>query len=180
MLQVVDVELTPNPHAIKFILNDNLLKFESRQFSNVEQAANDPLALGVFGIEGVVSVFYSGKFVTVEKSPDTDWGKIQRPFLTFITRFDASSIPAEKEPEALGEDAGEKLIKIMHLLNAKVMPALANDGGGLEVLSFDDNTLKVRYQGACGTCPSATRGTLMAIEGLLKREIDPTLNVIPE
>ncbi len=67
MLRVEDVDITPNPHALKFILNEKLLNFERRQFGNKADAANDPLALGVFEIAGVVSVFYTDKFITIEK-----------------------------------------------------------------------------------------------------------------
>ncbi len=67
MLIVEDVDLTPNPHALKFILNKKLLNFESRQFPNKESAENDPLAKEIFNIEGVVSVFYMDKFITLKK-----------------------------------------------------------------------------------------------------------------
>lgn len=179
MLQVVDVELTPNPHAIKFILNEKLLNHETRNFAKPEDAADDPLAKGVFELEGVTSVFYTDKFITIEKSPDSDWGKIQRPFIQFITKFDKTSIPEEEAPKGIDENADELLKEIHTVLQQKVMPALQYDGGGLEVLGLDGNTLRVRYQGACGTCPSATRGTLMAIENLLKRDVNPQIEVIP-
>ena len=64
------------------------------------------------------------------------------------------------------------------MLDHKVRPALAGDGGGLEVLGLEGNKVKIRYQGACGSCPSAITGTLMAIEGLLRRDINPTLEVV--
>jgi Fe-S cluster biogenesis protein NfuA len=70
------------------------------------------------------------------------------------------------------------LKKINALLDRSVRPALAGDGGGLEVLDLQDKTLTIRYQGACGTCPSAIQGTLVAIENLVKREIDPAMEVI--
>ena len=126
-----------------------------------------------------VSVFYMDKFITIEKRPEIDWNKIQKPFAGFIETFDVSLIPSESEANVSGEDAGELLKKINEILNVKVRPALANDGGGLEVLGLEGNTLKVRYQGACGSCPSAIRGTLAAIEGLLKRDVSPSIQVIP-
>lgn len=179
MLHVVDVELTPNPHAIKFILNQKLLHFTSRQFSTLEEAQKDPLAKGVFELEGVQSVFYTDKFVTVEKKPDISWGKIQRPFIIFLSKFDNSLIPEESMPEGLDENAGEMLRQISDILNKKVIPALAYDGGGLEIMGLEGMTLKVKYQGACGSCPSATSATLNAIESLLRKDINPALEVIP-
>ncbi len=178
MFHVVDVELTPNPQALKFILNERLLQTETRQFTAREDAANDPLAAGVFEIEGVVSVFYMDKFITVEKSKDTDWGKIQRPFVNFITKFDKSLLPEEVVLKGTDEESDELLKKINAILNQKVRPALAFDGGGLEILGLAGYTLRVRYQGACGSCPSSINGTLSSIESVLKRDVNPALQVI--
>lgn len=179
MLQVVDVELTPNPQALKFIINRKLLKTETRQFTQKSDAVNDPLAAGIFAIDGVVSVFYMDKFITIEKDPSFDWGKIQRPFVNFLTNFNVDSIPEEKELVVDTVEGNELLKKINDILNAKVRPALAHDGGGLEILGFEGLTLKVRYQGACGTCPSSINGTLTAIESLLKKDVNPNIEVIP-
>jgi Fe-S cluster biogenesis protein NfuA len=178
MLMVEDVDLTPNPHALKFILNKKLLNVETRQYHTKESAQNDPFAKGVFEIEGVASVFYMDKFVTIEKSKDANWGQIQRPFIEFLKSFDVSLIPEEKELEVSDESQNELLKQINELLDHKVRPALAGDGGGLEVLGLEGNKVKIRYQGACGSCPSAITGTLMAIEGLLRRDINPTLEVV--
>ncbi|MEO8399807.1 MAG: NifU family protein [Ignavibacteriaceae bacterium] len=175
---VEDVDLTPNPHALKFILNEKLLNAETRQFANKDDAQNDPLAKSVFEIDGVVSVFYMDKFITIEKSKEANWGQIQRPLINFLKNFDKNLIPAEKEVKPLNENEDEILKQINQLLDQRVRPALAGDGGGLEVLGMEGNTVKIRYQGACGSCPSSIDGTLMAIEGLLKRDINPSLSVV--
>lgn len=178
MLMVEDVDLTPNPHALKFILNEKLLKFETRQFSNKEEAANDPLAKSIFEIDGVTSVFYMDKFVTIEKSTNANWGQIQRPFINFLKTFDKNLIPEETTTGPSEKDENEMMKRVNDILNEKVRPALAGDGGGLQVLGIDGYTVKIRYQGACGTCPTAISGTLMAIEGLLKRDINPAIEVV--
>jgi len=178
MLMVEDVDLTPNPHALKFILNQRLLNIETRQYPDIDSAKDDPFAKGIFGIEGVASVFYMDKFVTIEKSADANWGQIQRPFIEFLKAFDTNLIPAEKELQVSDESESKLLTQINELLDSKVRPALAGDGGGLEVLGVDGFTVKIRYQGACGTCPSAISGTLMAIEGLLRRDINPAIEVV--
>ncbi len=178
MLMVEDVDLTPNPHALKFILNERLLNVESRQFANKDEAESDPLAKGIFEIDGVVSVFYMDKFVTIEKSKETNWGQIQRPFINFLKNFDKNLIPSEQDVKPLDENASETLKKVNMLLDKLVRPALAGDGGGLQVLGIEGNTVKIHYQGACGSCPSSISGTLMAIEGLLKRDINPALEVV--
>lgn len=180
MLQVQDVDLTPNPQALKFILSEKLLQHETRNFAKKEDAANDPLAKGIFDLEGVVSVFYMDRFVTIEKEPKASWGQIQKPFVEFIAKFDKSLIPAEKEVKISEDEQSDLLKQINSILDQRVRPALAGDGGGLEVTGLDGNTLKIRYQGACGTCPSAIRGTLVAIENLLKREINPAIEVVSD
>jgi Fe-S cluster biogenesis protein NfuA len=180
MLHVIDVELTPNPQALKFILNDKLLRYESRQFGKKDDAQNDPLARGIFEIDGVVSVFYMDKFVTIEKAKATDWGKIQRPFVNFITTFNKNDIPAETVPKGTDEKSDELLKKINEILNLKVRPALAFDGGGLEILGLTGYTLRLKYQGACGSCPSSINGTLSAIESVLKRDVNPAIEVVAD
>lgn len=179
MLKIEDVDLTPNPHALKFILNEILLNHERRQFANKAEAADDPLASGIFKIQGVVSVFYTDKFVTIEKSKDANWGQIQKPLIEFLKSFDKNSIPEEKAGEPLDKNESELLRQINEILDTRVRPALAGDGGGLEVLGIEGFTVMIRYQGACGSCPSSISGTLRAIEGLLRRDVNPEINVVP-
>ncbi len=177
MLMVKDVDLTPNPQALKFILNEKILNRETRSFENKEEAEKDPLAKAIFELEGVVSVFYMDKFITIEKDADVSWGKIQMPFVNLIKTFDKNLIPEEEEQVNSNENETEKLKQINELLDKSVRPALAGDGGGLDVLDFKDNILTIRYQGACGTCPSAISGTMVAIKNIINREIDPTIEV---
>lgn len=178
MLVVQDVDLTPNPQALKFILNEKLLNRETRNFQSKEEAQNDPLAKGIFEIIGVVSVFYMDKFITIEKEPSAQWGQIQRPFVEFIKNFDKTLIPPEAEPVVSKEEETELLKKINDILDMRVRPALAGDGGGLQVMGLDGYILKIRYQGACGSCPSSIRGTLVAIENLLRREMNQPIEVV--
>jgi len=178
MLMVEDVDLTPNPHALKFILNQKLLNYETRQYPDKDSAKDDPFASGIFELDGVVSVFYMDKFVTIEKSPEANWGQIQRPFIDFLKSFDPDLVPEEKITAPTAEEENKLLTKINQLLDQKVRPALAGDGGGLQVLGIDGFTVKIRYQGACGSCPSSITGTLMAIEGLLRRDVNPSIQVI--
>lgn len=177
MLSVQDVDLTPNPHALKFILNERLLNLETRHYHNIGEAAEDPFAELIFKIDGVVSVFYMDKFVTIEKSKETSWGQIQRPFIELLRNFDTSLIPEEKEVAAV-ENSNELLKQINEIIDQRVRPALASDGGGLQVMGLDGYTVRIHYQGACGSCPTAINGTLMAIEGLLKRDVHPAIEVV--
>ena len=177
MLLVEDVDLTPNPHALKFILNQKLLNVETRQFPDQISAENDLFAKGIFEINGVVSVFYMDKFVTIEKAKDTNWGQIQKPFIEFLKSFDVNLIPAENEVKK-NENESELIKQVNEILNQRVRPYLASDGGGLEVLGVDGNKVMIRYQGACGSCPSSISGTLAAIEGLLRRDLNPAIEVV--
>lgn len=179
MLMVQDVDLTPNPQALKFIMSEKLLTLETRNFANKNEAENDPLAAGLFKIDGVVSVFYMDRFITIEKRPDISWGPIQKEFVQFIKEFDTDLIPKEEaKVQVSTEDESELLKQINALLDRRVRPALAGDGGGLEVMSLEGMKLTIRYQGACGSCPSSIRGTMVAIENLLKRELNPAIEVV--
>lgn len=178
MLSVEDVDLTPNPHALKFILNEKLLKFERRHFGSKGEAENDPLAKGVFEIPGVISFYYTDKFITVEKLKEANWGQIQKTLISFLSRFDKNSIPIEKDLEPKSENDNDLLKQINEVLDSRVRPALAGDGGGLEVLGIDGFKVIIKYQGACGGCPSSITGTLRAIEGLLRRDVNPEIEVI--
>jgi Fe-S cluster biogenesis protein NfuA len=178
MLNVEDVDLTPNPHALKFILNEKLLNFERRHFGNKADAANDPLASGVFQIPGVVSVFYTDKFITIEKSNEVNWGQIQKLLINFLKAFDKALIPLEQAVKPIDENESELLKQINEILDNRVRPALAGDGGGLEVMGIDGLKVMIKYQGACGSCPSSINGTLRAIEGLLRRDVNPAIEVI--
>ena len=178
MLIVQDVDLTPNPQALKFVMSERLLQKETRNFPNQESAENDPLAKGIFEIEGVVSVFYMDRFITIEKKPEIGWGVIQKGFVEFIKGFDKTTVPAEKEVEGASIEETELLKQINQVLDQRVRPALAGDGGGLELVELNGLTLSIRYQGACGSCPSSIRGTMVAIENLLRREVNPSIEVI--
>jgi NFU1 iron-sulfur cluster scaffold homolog, mitochondrial len=177
MIFVQDVDLTPNPQALKFIISERLLQFETRNFANKESAQNDPLAKGMFEIPGVVTVFYMDRFITIEKEKTAQWGPIQKRLVEFIKTFDKNLIPEEEGIENLDEQTNELLKQINDIIDSKVRPALANDGGGLQILGMEGFTVNIRYQGACGSCPSAIQGTLMAIENLLKRDIHPAIEV---
>ena len=117
------------------------------------------------------------KFVTIEKAKDANWGQIQKPFINFLKTFDSSLVPEEKEAKLKVTD-DELLKQINEILNHRVRPYLAGDGGGLEVLGIEGNRVMIRYQGACGSCPSSISGTLAAIEGLLRRDIDSSIEVV--
>lgn len=186
MPKISDIQETPNPNAVKFILKEPVTNGVARQFDSAEKAQEDQLAKALFETGNVVSVFYMDKMVTVEKTDEGDWDEML-PELAIPIRATESttSVPsAAADASSLGGSLAAvmsddpRLVQINEILDEKVRPALMGDGGYLEVLGIKDNTLSIRYQGACGSCPSSLTGTLMAIEGMIKQEVDPDLDVV--
>jgi NFU1 iron-sulfur cluster scaffold homolog, mitochondrial len=183
MPKISDIEETPNPNAVKFILREPVSNGLAQSFGSAHQAENDPLAKSLFDVGHVVSVFYMDRMITVEKDEEGDWDELL-PALAVPIRAAASVTPAVDAGAAVGGPIAAvtsddpRLMKINDILDEKVRPALMGDGGYLEILGLKDHTLSIRYQGACGSCPSSLTGTLMAIEGMLKQEVDPELEVV--
>jgi NFU1 iron-sulfur cluster scaffold homolog, mitochondrial len=185
MPKISDIQETPNPNAVKFILREPVTNGVARSFSSSTQAESDPLASSLFEIGHVVSVFYMDAMITVEKDDEGDWDDLLPALAVPIRATEAATGSAAAAaaaavggPIAAVVSDDPRLIKINEILDEKVRPALMGDGGYLEVLGLADHTLSIRYQGACGSCPSSLTGTLMAIEGMLKQEVDPDLEVI--
>ena len=190
MPKIADIQETPNPNAVKFILKEAVSHGTSHSFDSIEKAADDQLAKSLFEIGEVVSVFYMDKMITVEKTDEADWDEIL-PLLAVPIRATESVQNANGANGANGSAASAvggaiaaaasdnpTIIQINQLLDERIRPYLASDGGWLEILDLEDKTLKIRYQGACGSCPSSLTGTLMAIENMIKDEIDPEIQVV--
>src|SRR5881227_272899 len=185
MPKISDIQETPNPNAVKFILREPVTHGVARQFASAEQAQSDPLAKSLFEVGNVVSVFYMDNMVTVEKEDAADWDELL-PILAVPIRAAQSVAAASSngDTSAVGgaiaavTSDDPRLLRINEILDEKVRPYLMGDGGYLEILSLKDHTLNIRYQGACGSCPSSLTGKIMAIEGMLKQEVDPELEVI--
>jgi NFU1 iron-sulfur cluster scaffold homolog, mitochondrial len=183
MPKISDIEETPNPNAVKFILREPVSNGVARQYGSAEQAANDSLAKALFDVGHVVSVFYMDKMVTIEKDDEGDWDDLLPALAVPIRAAEAVSSAAAAAAAVGGPIAAvasddPRLLRINEILDERVRPALMGDGGYLEVLGLSDHTLSIRYQGACGSCPSSLTGTLMAIESMLKQEVDPELEVV--
>lgn len=184
MPKISDIEETPNPNAVKFILREPVSNGVARQYGNAEQAENDPLAKSLFDVGHVVSVFYMDRMITIEKEEEGDWDELLPALAVPIRAAEAVTPSAAAAAAAVGGPIAAltsddpRLLQINEILDEKVRPALMGDGGYIEVLGLQENTLSIRYQGACGSCPSSLTGTLMAIEGMLKQEVDPELEVI--
>ena len=184
MPKINDIEETPNPNAVKFILREPVSNGVARQYGSADLAENDPLAKSLFDVGHVVSVFYMDKMITVEKDDEGDWDELLPALAVPIRAADAVNGAAAAAAAAVGGPIAAvtsddpRLLKINEILDEKVRPALMGDGGYLEIIGLSEHTLSIRYQGACGSCPSSLTGTLMAIESMLKQDVDPELEVI--
>jgi len=185
MPKINDIQETPNPNAVKFILREPVTSGVARQFGSPDQAQSDTLAKSLFEVGSVASVFYMDNMITVEKEDEADWDELL-PALAVPIRS-AESVAAANGGNGVASVGGAiaavtsddpRLLRINEILDDKVRPYLMGDGGYLEIIDLTDHTLKIRYQGACGSCPSSLTGTLMAIESMLKEQIDPDLEVI--
>lgn len=190
-MKIVEIEYTPNPNAVKFILDQPLTPFGAHaEFKSADDAAQVPLARSLFAIEHVTSVYWTDRWLTVTQDGDANWHELLRQVATPLREatVEDAALGAEWEArmaergiptdvEGLGLD-DERLPAIREVLEEEILPFLQGDGGGLEIKALVDNQLFIRYQGACGTCPSSTMGTLLAIENLIQMEVDPDITVM--
>jgi Fe-S cluster biogenesis protein NfuA len=188
MPKIDSIEETPNPNAVKFILKEPVTTGAARSFLSPTLAADDALARSLFDVGGVVSVFYMDRMITVEKAETEDWDDLLPKLAVPIRAAEAAQggavAAAAAGAGALGGTLGAlmnddpRLLRINEILDEKIRPALAGDGGWLEIVGLKENTLTIKYQGACGSCPSSISGTLMAIESMVQQEVDPELEVV--
>lgn len=188
MPKIADIQETPNPNAVKFILKEPVSHGTSHSFKSSEDAQNDSLAKSIFDVGEVVSVFYMDKMITVEKTDEADWDDVLPELAVPIRAADTVKTTngngsGEKIGEKIGGTIGialsddPKIAEINAILDDRIRPYLASDGGWLEIVSLEENILKIRYEGACGSCPSSLTGTLMAIENMIQAEVDSEIEV---
>ncbi|MCC6784118.1 MAG: NifU family protein [Planctomycetes bacterium] len=193
MVHVQSIQPTPNPNAFKFVV-DALLWPGTKSVTKAADCKGSPLAEQLFAIDGVDTLFFCDRFVTVSMKPSADWRAVHeattRVLEDHVSPYSAAGAPGAAPAGAgatapvgldaatLPAEARAMLEKINSVLDDRIRPALAGDGGGLEVVGLEGKTLLIRYQGACGSCPSSIGGTLMAIQNLLQAEVDEELAVV--
>ncbi len=183
MPKIADIEDTPNPNAVKFVLKEPLTWGVARSYENAEQAQDDPLAAALFAIEHVTNVFYVDRWLTVTQDGEADWPELTRQIAVPIRAAPAAEARSANTVAAaataiagLSPADQQRVDAISELLDAQIRPYLQSDGGDLYVVGLDGNQLSVHYQGACGTCPSSISGTLIGITNLV-RTIEPDMEV---
>lgn len=184
MPKIADIEDTPNPNAVKFVLKEPLSWGIAHSYENAEQAKDDPLASALFAIEHVTNVFYIDRWLTVTQDGEADWPELTRLVAVPIRAAPAAdaqtavTVAAASEVlEALSDEDKARVAAISALLDSDIRPYLQSDGGDLYIVNLEENLLSVHYQGACGTCPSSISGTLRGVENLV-RTIEPEMEVI--
>ncbi|MBI2995309.1 MAG: NifU family protein [Candidatus Melainabacteria bacterium] len=172
-------EGTPNPNALKFVLDRILIENGTYDFPNKESTKNSPLAEKLFNIEFVKEVFIGKNFITITKNPDMSWENIYDKLCTAIESHLVSG-----KPVVLNVNVSEDRIrsnteqKILDILDNQIRPAIASDGGDVIFDSYEDGILRLHLQGACSSCPSSIMTLKAGIETMLKRQIPELKEVI--
>ncbi|MFD1797027.1 NifU family protein [Paracoccus aurantiacus] len=181
----IQTETTPNPATLKFLPGQPVLERGTADFTDAEAASVSPLATRVFAVNGVSGVFLGSDFVTVTKADSAEWDHIKPAILGAIMEHFQSGAPAMQGAADLtghadhsGEDEGI-VSQIKELLDTRVRPAVAQDGGDITFHGFDKGVVYLHMQGACAGCPSSTMTLKMGIENLLRHYIPEVTEVRP-
>ncbi|MEM7241898.1 MAG: NifU family protein [Pseudomonadota bacterium] len=181
----IQTESTPNPATLKFLPGQDVMASGTADFPSVDSAGNSPLATRIFAVNGATGVFLGPDFITVTKADDIEWDHIKPALLGAIMEHFQSGAPVIEGADASGghaahegEDA-EIVDQIKELLDTRVRPAVAQDGGDITFHGFDRGVVYLHMQGACAGCPSSTITLKMGIENLLRHYIPEVTEVRP-
>ena len=178
----IHIQETPNPHAVKFISRYTVRTEGKSNYHNRDEAQSNPLAQRIFDVGGVVQVFFFDNYITVTKDPTVEWTGLAEEIVDLLQEqlpdHNPNYVDEREEAKVSREDLPPEIREIEEVLDRTIRPALAADGGGLEVVERRDGVVYIRYQGACGSCPSSVGGTLIAIQSILRDEIDRDLEVV--
>ena len=176
----IQTEQTPNPSTLKFLPGRVVMEKGTMDFASPDAAVPSPLAKRLFAIEGVERVFFGSDFVTVTKEANLDWQILKPSILGGIMEHYTSGEPVVSESGeavAAAEDDVDVVALIKELLDSRVRPAVAQDGGDIVFQDFRDGVVYLHMQGACSGCPSSTATLKMGIENLLKHYVPEVVEV---
>lgn len=180
---LVRVQPTPNPNALKFVVNVPVKNSGKATFSRPSEAVGIRLAEDLFNIADVRQLHFFENVVTVTYSLDADVDTLRLEVTAVLQSrlpaHDANFLIEEERKKADRSNLPPEIQAIEEILDETVRMYLQGDGGDIEIVGLKDHKLEVRYQGACGTCPSSTSATLDAIQGILRERFDPELEVLP-
>jgi NFU1 iron-sulfur cluster scaffold homolog, mitochondrial len=184
IIKVVRTRETPNPGALQFVLNAQILDNGNKSYASKSDCANDEMAKEIFALGDIQSVFIMQNFVTVTKTGSTYFGLLKDRVWKTIDRL-VKIYPADAMAPKIELDVNnftsfsnkEKMQAVEMVLDRSIRANLAKDGGGVELKAVEGNTVKILYQGACGSCPTSSTGTLQYIQGQLRQQLHPDLVV---
>ncbi|KAL8533278.1 hypothetical protein ACS0TY_009608 [Phlomoides rotata] len=185
----IQTQSTPNPASLMFYPGKPVMEAGSADFPSARSAMSSPLAKSLFGIDGITRVFFGSDFVTVTKSEDSKWDLLKPEIFAAIMDFYSSGQPlildtaaASSMDTAIKEDDSETVAMIKELLETRIRPAVQDDGGDIEYVSFDLDTgiVKLRMQGACSGCPSSSVTLKSGIENMLMHYVPEVKGVEQE
>lgn len=182
----IQTESTPNPATLKFLPGQTVLDAGTADFPTSEAAGKSPLATRIFAVDGVTGVFFGNDFVTVTKAGGVDWdhikpailGAVMEHFQSGQSVMEGDHTTSSGHAEHTGEDS-EIVDQIKELLDSRVRPAVAQDGGDITFHGFEHGVVYLHMQGACAGCPSSTLTLKMGIENLLRHYIPEVTEVRP-
>ena len=190
----IETETTPNPATLKFLPGEQVMSAGTREFTNEQDAAASPLAEALFTLGDVTGVFFGRDFVSVTAGEGVDWSALKPQVVAILLDHfvsgaplfaggDASGIAVPAEPDEAdgtwGSDPADADIveQIKELIETRVRPAVANDGGDIIYRGFREGVVYLTMQGACSGCPSSTATLKQGIEGLLKHYVPEVTEV---
>lgn len=176
----IDIQPTPNPNALKFILSTSVKNEGNSTYKSPSECGENFLALELFKIRGIDQLHFFDNVIAVTKFSYEDWNNVEIAVMKTLKEFMPKHNPDYNDPNPEADrrkNLSPELQQIESILDKTIRPGLQGDGGDIQALTYQDNILMVKYQGACGTCPSSTTGTLEAIKAILRDELNPDIEV---
>jgi len=191
----IETEPTPNPATLKFLPGRTVMAAGTRDFANADEAEASPLAEALFDLGDVTGVFFGRDFISITAAPGVAWGDLRTDVISILLDHFAADMPLFHAPSAHdiavpadadaqsgpvpGDDPAdaEIITQIRELIDTRVRPAVANDGGDIIYRGFDQGVVYLHMQGACSGCPSSTITLKKGIEQLLKHYVPEVTDV---
>jgi Fe-S cluster biogenesis protein NfuA len=186
---LIETETTPNPSTLKFLPGQEVMSGGTRDFASPEEAEASPLAEALFTLGDVTGVFFGRDFVSVTSGPGSNWASLKPDVLSILLDHFSGGIPLFKPASASGisvpldeeiaDDPADAdiIVQIKELIETRVRPAVANDGGDIIYRGFSQGIVSLKMQGACSGCPSSTATLKQGIESLLKHYVPEVIEV---
>ena len=175
----VQTEITPNPNSLKFLPGKIVSNRGSFEITKKEETNNE-LVRNLLSVNGVEGIFLGKDFISINKYDETSWDEVKHIVISLINDFYASGkeYVIEKDPKETTENLEEIEKKIVKILDDKIRPAVAKDGGDIKFKEFKDGVVKVQLQGSCSGCPSSTMTLKQGVQNLLCHYLPEVKEVI--